>query len=80
MSSSIEQAESVWFIANPVVWCKQVIKLAKEKGYVHYGHGIVVENCRHIFRRELVGGIADEETRLADGTVTHNNASAGLIC
>lgn len=80
MSSSIEKAESVWFIANPVVWCKQDNQLAKEKRYVHYGHGIVVENCRHIFRRELVGGIADEETRLADGTVTHNNTSAERIC
>jgi glycerol-3-phosphate cytidylyltransferase-like family protein len=47
--------------------------------YIHYGHGIVVENCRHIFRRELVSGIADEETRLSDGTITHNNTSARRI-
>ena len=79
MTSSIEQAESVWFVANPVVWCKYESQLAKGKRHVHYGHGIVVENCRHIFRRELVGGIADEETRLADGTVTHNNTSAERI-
>jgi hypothetical protein len=47
--------------------------------YIHYRHGIIVENSRHIFRRELVGGIADEETRLSDGTVTHNNTSAKRI-
>jgi hypothetical protein len=48
--------------------------------YVHYRHGIIVEDCRHIFRRELVGGIADKETRLSNGTVTNHNTSASKIC
>jgi hypothetical protein len=47
--------------------------------YVHYRHGIVVEDCRYIFRRKFVGGIADKETRLSNGTVTNHNTSVGRI-
>lgn len=42
---------------------------------IHYGDGIVVEDGRDVFRGELVGCIADEQARLADGTVTDNDTS-----
>jgi hypothetical protein len=45
-----------------------------QENHSHYGDGIVVENGRHIFRREFVGGVADEKTCLADGTVADDNA------
>lgn len=45
-------------------------------GNVHDGDGIVVENCRHIFRGELIRCIADEETCLSNGTVTDDYAPA----
>jgi len=41
--------------------------------YVHYRDGIVVEDGRNIFRRELVCGIADEQARLTDGTVADDD-------
>lgn len=41
----------------------------------HYGDGIVVEDGRNVFGREFVGGIADEETSLANGSITDNDAS-----
>lgn len=41
--------------------------------YVHHRDGIVVEYGRNIFRRELVGCVADEQARLPDGTVTDND-------
>jgi hypothetical protein len=44
------------------------------EGHSHDGDGIVVEDGRHIFRRELVGGVADEKTSLANGTVADDNA------
>lgn len=43
------------------------------KGGSHYGHGIVVEDCGDIFRGKFVGGIADEETCLADRTVADDD-------
>lgn len=44
---------------------------------LHDGDRVVVEYCRDIFGRELVGGVADEEACLADSTVANDNASAG---
>jgi hypothetical protein len=44
--------------------------------YVHYRDGIVVEDGGNVFRRELVGGIADEQARLTDGTVTDDDTPA----
>lgn len=41
----------------------------------HNSDCIVVENCRHIFRGELVRRVADQETRLANSTVTDDHAS-----
>lgn len=41
----------------------------------HDGDGVVVEDCRDIFRGEFVGSVANEETGLANGTVADDNAS-----
>ena len=40
---------------------------------IHNRDGVVVENCGHIFRGELVRRVADEKTCLADGTVTDDH-------
>lgn len=42
---------------------------------VHDCDGIVVEDCRDVFRRELVRGIANEQAGLAYSTVSDDNAS-----
>lgn len=42
---------------------------------LHDGHRIIVKDGRNILRRELVGGIADQETCLPDRSVSHDNAS-----
>lgn len=42
---------------------------------LHDCDGVVVEDCRHIFGRKLVGGITDEQTCLSHRTVADNNAS-----
>lgn len=47
-----------------------------ETGGSHNGHGVVVEDGRDIFRGELVCRVADEETCLADGTVTDDDTPA----
>lgn len=41
---------------------------------LHDSDRIVVEDRRDIFRGELVGGVTDEKTCLADSTVTDNDA------
>lgn len=41
---------------------------------VHNGDSIVIEDCRDIFRGELVRRVADEQTCLSDRTVTDDNA------
>lgn len=47
----------------------------KSRGaHLHYRDGIVVEDCRHVFRRKFVGRVADEEARLAHSTVTDDDA------
>ena len=40
----------------------------------HHGHGIVVKDGRHVFGRELIGGVADEEAGLAHGSVADDDA------
>ena len=45
--------------------------------HLHDSDGIVVKNGRNIFRRELVGGVADEEARLANSTIADDDAPAG---
>lgn len=42
----------------------------------HDGHGVVVEDRGDVFRGKLVGGIADEQTCLADRTVADDDAPA----
>jgi hypothetical protein len=43
-------------------------------GGSHDGDGVVVEHGGHVFRGKLVGGVADQETRLADRTVADDDA------
>lgn len=43
--------------------------------FLHDGDSVVVENCRNIFGRELVGGVADEKTCLANSTVADDDTS-----
>lgn len=41
---------------------------------------VVLKDCRDIVRRELAGGVGDEQTRLADSTVADDDAwSAGQM-
>lgn len=47
-----------------------------ETGSSHNGHGVVVEDSRDIFRGEFVCRVADEETCLADSTVTDDDTPA----
>ncbi len=44
---------------------------------LHDSHGIVIEYSRHVFGREFVGCIGDQETGLSDSTVTDNDTSKG---
>jgi hypothetical protein len=46
-------------------------------GISHNSDGVVVEDGGDIFRGELVRGITNEQTCLADGTVTDDDAPAG---
>ena len=41
---------------------------------IHNRDGIVVEDCRHVFRGELVCRVADEKTCLANRTVADDHA------
>ena len=50
----------------------------KREGVIHHRNGIVVEDCRHIFRREFVRRVRDQETGLANGTIAHHNTPASI--
>jgi hypothetical protein len=41
----------------------------------HDSDGIIVEDGRDIFRRELIGGITDEKTCLSNRTIAHDHTS-----
>ena len=43
--------------------------------YLHDSDCVVVEYRRNILGRKLVGGVADQETRLANCTITNNHTS-----
>ena len=43
---------------------------------LHDGHCVVVENGGHILRRELIGGVGNQETGLPNGTITNNDTPA----
>lgn len=45
------------------------------RAHLHHRDGVVIEHCRDIFGWELVCCVTDEQTSLADGTITDNNAS-----
>lgn len=49
-------------------------------GSSHYSDGVVVEDRRDIFGGELVRGVADEKTCLADGTVADDDAPVEESC
>lgn len=46
-------------------------------GGSHYSDGVVVEDRRDVFGGELVCGVADEKTCLADSTVADDDAPVG---
>jgi hypothetical protein len=46
-------------------------------GSSHYSDGVVVEDRGDIFGGELVGGVADEKTCLADSTVADDDTPVG---
>lgn len=47
---------------------------------LHDSDCIIVEDGRDIFRRELVGRVGDQQTSLANGTVTDNDTSKETHC
>ena len=47
---------------------------------IHYCDGIVVENGRHVFGRELVCRVRDKKTCFADRTVTDNDTPNDQVC
>lgn len=40
----------------------------------HDGHGVVVKDGGDVFGGEFVGRVGNQETRFADGTISHDNA------
>jgi len=52
----------------------------EELGGSHYSDGVVVEDRGNIFGGELVRGVADEKTCLADSTVTNDDAPVEGVC
>lgn len=50
------------------------VALARNR-YVHHRHRVVVKHGGHIFRREFVRSVANEQARLTDSTVTDHNTS-----
>lgn len=41
----------------------------------HNSNSIVIKDSRNIFGREFVGGVANQEARLSDRTVSNHDAS-----
>lgn len=62
MSCRIEKAKGVGFVADPMakVSSEGVRPAAAMAEDLHDCHRVVVEHGGHIFRWELVGGVADE--------------------
>jgi hypothetical protein len=88
LSCGIEEAERVRLVTDPysvssVAFCaprctKNAGSVGTERrGGSHNGDGVVVEDGGDIFRGELVRGVTNEQTCLADGTVTDDDAPAG---
>lgn len=48
---------------------------------LHHSHGVVVKDSGHIFRRELVGCVGDEQAGLSYSTVPHHDTPrrSGLV-
>lgn len=64
-----------WF-AEASEWFGQAGAIDED---LHHRHRIVIEDCRDIFRGEFVGGVRDEQARLANSTVTNDNTSRCLV-
>lgn len=45
---------------------------------LHYRDCIIVEDCRNVFRGELVCRVADEKARLTNSTVANHDTSVGI--
>lgn len=48
--------------------------MAKQGSHSHYRDSIVIKDGGDVFGRELVGGVTDEKTCLANSTVADDNA------
>ena len=46
----------------------------------HHRHRIVVKDRGHVFGGELVGGVADEQARLAHSTIAHDHTPGRNEC
>lgn len=46
----------------------------------HHRHRIVVKDRGHVFGGELVGGVADEQARLAHRTIAHDHTPGRIRC
>lgn len=86
LSSSIEEAERIRFIADPGFRFPSggvLFSFSLGRGVVgnnlHHGHGVVVEHGGHIFRGELVGCVRDEKTGFADCTIPYHDTSGWAV-
>jgi hypothetical protein len=52
------------------------VRVLSGVGGIHNGYGVIVEDGWDIFRGKLIRGVADEQTCLADCTVTDDDAPA----
>ena len=82
MSGGIEEAEGVGFVTNPETYISVVLAPCTwwKAEDLHHRHRIVVKYRGHIFRWKFVGGVADEQTCLADRTVTNYHTSVHNNC
>jgi hypothetical protein len=51
-------------------------RVSRARGDSHHSNGIVIEDGWDVFGGELVGGVANEQTGLAHGTITDDHTPA----
>lgn len=53
----------------------EIREFCKPDANSHNSNSIVIKDSRNIFGREFVGGVANQEARLSDRTVSNHDAS-----
>lgn len=53
----------------------EIRKFCKADADSHNSNSIVIKDSRDIFGREFVGGVANQEARLSDRTISNHDAS-----